>query len=57
MMKYTQNYYMEMNNIVRIESDNSAMCVLPRHTMFTSPTPGCSVLLILDNGTRVFPSH
>ena len=28
-----------MNNIVRIESDNSAMWVLPRHTMFTSPTP------------------
>lgn len=39
MMKYMQNYYVEMNNIVRIESDNSAMWVLPRHTMFTSPTP------------------
>lgn len=39
MMKYTQNYYVEMNNIVRIELDNSVVWVLPRHTMFTSPTP------------------
>ena len=39
MMKYMQNYYVEMNNIVRIELDNSAMWVLSRHTMFTFPTP------------------
>lgn len=39
MMKHMQNYYVEMNNTVRIELDNSAMWVLSRHTMFTFPTP------------------